>query len=101
MFNKQKTVKLAQDKSVINLLQEEDLISPAFKGFQRIIFSDQVESKRRPQRFNPDFLTKERILQKYTTIESIRESDENIIEYAGVLFMMQITIYWQLILKTK
>jgi predicted ATPase len=72
-------VKLAQDKSVMNLLKEEDLISPAFQGFQRIIFSDQVESKRRPQRFNPDFITKERILQKYKTIESIRESDENII----------------------
>ncbi|MFK7982399.1 MAG: AAA family ATPase [Saprospiraceae bacterium] len=79
MFKGQKTVKLAQDKSVLNLLKEEDLISPAFQGFQRIIFSDQVESKRRPQRFNPDFITKERILQKYKTIESIRESDENII----------------------
>lgn len=79
IFNGQKTVKLAQDKSVINLLKEEDLISPAFQGFQRIIFSDQVESKRRPQRFNPDFITKERILQKYKTIESIRESDESII----------------------
>lgn len=79
IFDGQKTVKLAQDKSVMNLLKEEDLISPAFQGFQRIIFSDQVESKRRPQRFNPDFITKERILQKYKTIESIRESDENII----------------------
>lgn len=79
MFDGQKTVKLAQDISVLNLLKEEDLISPAFHGFQRIIFSDQVESKRSPQRFHPDFLTKERILQKYKTIESIRESDENII----------------------
>jgi len=79
IFDGQKTVKLAQDISVLNLLKEEDLISPAFHGFQRIIFSDQVESKRSPQRFNPDFITKERILQKYKTIESIRESDENII----------------------
>lgn len=79
IFDGHKTVKLAQDKSIINLLKEESLISPAFQGFQRIIFSDQVESKRRPQRFNPDFITKERILQKYKTIESIRESDENII----------------------
>ncbi len=79
IFDGQKTVKLAQDKSVMNLLKEEDLISPAFQGFQRIIFSDQVESKRRPQRSNFDLITKERILQKYKTIESIRESDENII----------------------
>jgi energy-coupling factor transporter ATP-binding protein EcfA2 len=78
-FNGNKTVKLAQDKSVINLLKEEDLIAPVFTGFQRIIFSDQVESKKNPQRFNPDFLTKERILKKYPSIDSIRESDENII----------------------
>lgn len=78
-FKGQKTVKLAQDKSVLHLLKEEELISPAVQGFQRIIFSDQVESKRRPKGFNPDFLTRERILQKYQTIEEIRESDENII----------------------
>lgn len=79
VFNGQPTVKLSQDKSIINLLKEEDLIAPAFEGFQRIIFSDQVESKHRPQKFNPDFITKERILNKYKTIEEIRESDENII----------------------
>lgn len=79
IFNGSKTVKLSQEKSVLNLLKEEDLISPAFTGFQRIIFSDQVESKKKPQRFNPDFLTKERILKKYSDIDSIREADENII----------------------
>lgn len=79
IFDGNKTVKLSQEKSVINLLKEEDLISPAYTGFQRIIFSDQVESKREPKRFNPDFLTKERILKKYSNINSIREADENII----------------------
>jgi predicted ATPase len=79
IFDGTKTVKLSQEKSVINLLKEEDLISPAYTGFQRIIFSDQVESKKKPQRFNPDFLTKERILKKYSDINSIREADENII----------------------
>ena len=79
IFNGNKTVKLSQEKSVLNLLKEEDLISPAYTGFQRIIFSDQVESKKKPQRFNPDFLTKERILKKYSDIDSIREADENII----------------------
>lgn len=79
IFDGSKTVKLSQEKSVINLLKEEDLISPAYTGFQRIIFSDQVESKKKPQRFNPDFLTKERILKKYSDINSIREADENII----------------------
>ena len=79
LFNGIKTVKLSQEKSIINLLKEEELIAPAFTGFQRIIFSDQVESKKKPQRFNPDFLTKERILKKYSDINSIRESDENII----------------------
>ena len=78
-FNGSKTVKLSQEKSVINLLKEEDLISPAYTGFQRIILSDQVESKKNPQRFNPDFLTKERILKKYSDINAIREADENII----------------------
>lgn len=80
IFEGQKTVKLAQDKSVLNLLKEEELISPAFQSFQRIIYSDQVESKKRPHKFfNLDFITKKRILEKYKTIESIRESDENLI----------------------
>jgi len=79
IFNGNKTVKLSQEKSVLNLLKEEDLISPAYTGFQRIIFSDQVESKMKPRNFNPDFLTKERILKKYSNIDSIREADENII----------------------
>lgn len=79
IFDGVRTVKLSQDKSVLHLLKEENLIAPAYTGFQRIIFSDQVESKKRPQKFNPDFLTKERILKKYSDIESIREADENII----------------------
>ena len=79
IFNGHKTVKLAQEKSVLNLLKEEDLVSPAFQGFQKIIFSDQVVSKRRPQIFNPDSILKQGILQKYKTIESIREADENMI----------------------
>ncbi|NOQ75972.1 MAG: AAA family ATPase [Crocinitomix sp.] len=78
-FEGSKTVKLSQDKSALNLLKEEELISPANIGFQRIIFSDQVESKKSPQRFNPDFLTKERILKKYSDINSIREADEKLI----------------------
>lgn len=78
-FDGHKTVRLPQDKSVMNLLKEEDLISPAFQSFQKIIFSDQVESKKRPHESNLDFITKKRILQKYKTIESIRESDENLI----------------------
>lgn len=79
VFNKQKTVKLSQEKSVLHLLKEEELIAPAFDGFQRIIYSDQVESKRKPKSFNPDFLTKERLLNKYKSLEEIREADESII----------------------
>tara|TARA_R110002020_G_scaffold274311_4_gene489428 strand:+ start:1520 stop:2686 length:1167 start_codon:yes stop_codon:yes gene_type:complete len=79
IFQGQKTVKLAQDKSALHHLKEEELISPAFRGFRRIIFSDQVESKKNPRKFNPDFLAVNRILNKYKDIESIREADENII----------------------
>lgn len=80
IFDGNKTVKLSQEKSVINLLKEENLISPAYTGFQRILFSDQVESKKNPKKFNfnPVFLTKERISKKHSDINSIREADENI-----------------------
>lgn len=79
IFNNHKTIKLPQDKSVISLLKEEDQINPAYVAFQRIIFSDQVESKSKPQNFNTEFLNNELVLSKYKDISSIREADETFI----------------------
>lgn len=79
LFNGQKTVKLPQNKSVISLLKEEDKINPAYAAFQRIIFSDQVESKFKSQNFNTEFLNNDLILNKYKDISSIREAEETFI----------------------
>ena len=40
VFGGEKTVKLSQQKSVLNLLKEEDLIASAQQGFQKILFHD-------------------------------------------------------------
>ena len=78
-FNKVKTVRLPQDKSVTNLLKEEEEIEHLFSGFSKVIFSDQVESIRIPQRFSFDLMKSDSLLKKYTSIEEIRDSNENFV----------------------
>ena len=46
LFKNVKTVKLPQEKSVINLLKEEDEISIIYKNFQKIAFHDHSEAHR-------------------------------------------------------
>ena len=63
------TPKLSSFQSLLNLLNEEDIIHPAFKGLNKIIQSD--DSK--PESFHiiDDF---EALLKKHTTVESVREA---------------------------
>lgn len=63
------TPKLSSYKSLLNLFAEVEIISPASENFNKIIRSDDSESK-------GFFLMEnfEKILQKHTTIESIRNA---------------------------
>lgn len=79
LFNGQPTVKLTQDKSILYLLQEETLVAPAYKEFQKIIYSDQKQTKNKTPYFSSDFLIQENLLNRYRTIDAIRESEEDIV----------------------
>jgi len=74
MFNNVKTVKLPQEKSVINLLKEEDEISIIYKNFQKITFHD--HSEKTTNRFSHGDLNLK--VEKYKNIEDIQESDESV-----------------------
>jgi predicted ATPase len=75
IFNEGKTPRLSQQESVIKLLKEEDTITPAFLGFKKIIFNDYPESRTSGVPFN--IFDVQKLLKKYQTLESIRESDED------------------------
>lgn len=76
IFNGEKTVKLPSHQSIIYLLKEEDLIKPAYDGFQKIIFSDQTESTK--EAFKIRFIDTQKLLKSKKTLESIQESKEDI-----------------------
>jgi ABC-type dipeptide/oligopeptide/nickel transport system ATPase component len=74
-FNGVKTVKLPQTESVISLLKEEDQLKEAYEEFGRILFNDNNDSEIRRLVFEGEIGAK---LKKYTTLESIRNSDESL-----------------------
>ena len=74
MFNNVKTVKLPQEKRVINLLKEEDEISIIYKNFQKITFHDHSETTTN-RVSHGDMNLK---VEKYKSIQDIQESDESV-----------------------
>lgn len=76
IFNGAETVKLPNQQSVIYLLKEEDLIKPAFAGFEKIIYSDQTDSTR--EAFRIKFYDTQKLLKSNKTLKSIQESKEDI-----------------------
>ncbi|MCH8535118.1 MAG: ATP-binding protein [Flavobacteriaceae bacterium] len=76
IFNDEKTVKLPNQQSVIYLLKEEELIQPAYQGFNKIIFSDQTDSTREAYRIK--FSDTQKLLKLHTNLKSIQESNEDI-----------------------
>ncbi|MEM1215750.1 MAG: AAA family ATPase [Bacteroidota bacterium] len=73
------TVKLPRDKSVFNLLKEEELLAPAYEGFQKIIFSDQVNSRKHSLNIQSNFLHQQQLLERYVDINAIRAADETLL----------------------
>ncbi len=74
LFNGVKTVKLSNKESVINLLKEEDQIKRVHEEFGKILFDD---GTREGHDVNLFFEGKAK-LKKYSDIESIRNSSENL-----------------------
>jgi len=78
VFNDKITPKLSSQESIVNILKEEDDINPAYRGFKKILFSDQSESTKTPSVLN--FFDAEKLVEKYKNLKQIRESDEDIFQ---------------------
>ncbi|MEJ1396359.1 MAG: AAA family ATPase [Candidatus Sedimenticola sp. (ex Thyasira tokunagai)] len=77
IFNGEKTVKLSQNESVISLLKEEGQIKDIYKDFDRVIFDNNAGNTHSLRGFAFEDETDEK-LEKYKTITSIRDCDEDI-----------------------
>lgn len=75
LFNGKPTLKLPQQKSIINTLKEEDKIKPAFEGLRKILLSDQSDSVNASRGFSFSFLNANKLQKKYNTLKKIQESD--------------------------
>ena len=76
IFIGKKTLKLNQQQSIICILQEEDLIKPAYEGFKKLTYSDQSESQREP--YTISFFNASKLAKKFDSLKKIQESDEDI-----------------------
>lgn len=77
LFNGVRTVKLSQNESVLSLLKEEEQIKEAYKEFDRVIFDNNAGNPPSIRRFAFDEDIEEK-LERYTSIESIRDANEDI-----------------------
>ncbi len=85
VFNGAKTVKLSQKESVINLLKEEEQVSPIHSEFTRIIFDDNTQKEGVITRALFDM---ENLKQsKLKTLRSIRSSDENLRSKLNLIYL--------------
>lgn len=75
LFNKKPTIKLSQQKSILNLLKEEDLVKPAHDGLKMIYFIDHSNSVNAGRGFIFSFLNAKNLTKKYSTLKKIQESD--------------------------
>lgn len=81
LFNGAKTVKLSQTESVISLLKEEQQIKNVYQEFGRILFDDYSRNHSEMETGWIRFFLDRDIdvkLKKFTTLESIRNSDESL-----------------------
>jgi ABC-type dipeptide/oligopeptide/nickel transport system ATPase component len=84
LFNDVKTVKLLQQKSIIYLLKEENQIKDIYKNFEMIIFDNHAKNL-----FLFPVIESVLELEKYKTLESIRNSDEQIKTKLCLLYVTQ------------
>jgi predicted ATPase len=75
LFNKQPTIKLSQQESVLSLLKEEDLVKPAHDELKKLHFADHSNSAIAGRGFSFSFLNASTLTKKYKTLQKIQESD--------------------------
>ncbi len=75
IFNKQPTIKLSQQESILSLLKEEDLVKPAHDSLKKLHFSDHSNSVNAGRGFSFSFLNATKLLKKYNTLKKIQESE--------------------------
>lgn len=72
-FEGKETVKLAKEKSLVNLLIEEEPINIVNNEVKRIRMNDHSDSQREPFRIN--LFDSVKLAKKYNTLQKIQESD--------------------------
>lgn len=75
LFYGSPTIKLSQQQSIIHLLKEEEVISPAYTAVRKLGLADHSNSANVGQGFHFSFLNAKSLSKKYDTIEKIQESD--------------------------
>lgn len=75
LFKGQPTVKLSQEKSILNLLKEEDLIKPAYESVQKLYFTDFSNSVNFTSEFDMTMLNSVKLTKKYDSLVKIQESN--------------------------
>jgi predicted ATPase len=88
-FNGIKTVKLAQEKSVINLLKEEEEISTIYKEISKIIFNDYSESQRNTFTHSDIEINS----KKYQSLDSIRDSNLSLRSKLHLVYTQHIDLF--------
>ncbi|MCB2264381.1 MAG: ATP-binding protein [Candidatus Thiosymbion ectosymbiont of Robbea hypermnestra] len=76
-LNGKKTVRLSQNESIISLLKEEEQIKEAYKEFDKVVFDDNTADRLSLEKFTVDSEIDKK-LERYETIEEIRDADEDI-----------------------
>jgi predicted ATPase len=80
IFNRQPTLKLSQEESILHLLKEEDLIKPANQSLKRINFNDYSDSVNASRYINIDnLISLEKSFEEFDSIEKIQESELDIV----------------------
>ncbi|TAH17456.1 MAG: ATP-binding protein [Cytophagales bacterium] len=73
LFNRQPTIKLSQQESILSLLKEEELVKPAHESLRKLHFSNQLGFA---ENVGTDLLVlNKQFLSQYNTLKKIQESD--------------------------
>lgn len=85
LFNGQPTIKLSQQRSILELLKEEEQVKPAHDSLKKLNFADHSNSANAGE-FNFSFLNANKLARKYDTLTKIQESE---LETPLKLFFLQ------------
>jgi ABC-type dipeptide/oligopeptide/nickel transport system ATPase component len=75
LFNRQPTIKLSQQESVLSLLKEEELVKPAHDSLKKLHFADHSNSVNAGRGFSFSFLNANKLTKKYSSLKKVQESE--------------------------